>query len=224
MLEECVESHANCINAMSGYYRNASARKLVELETRYETSLKESTIKKRGYQLLSLALLLFSCILSLVWLYFHNRRIKRHSHELEKANIVKDNLLAFMSKDLNNPLAAQKNAISDLSSQCWSLSDDEIRNRCSNLVSNIESLDDEVAQYMTDIILARNSAASNLGLTKREMEILRLSAKGLTVKEIAAQLHISDRTVGNHRSHIFEKMEVKNLSEMLKKASDYGII
>lgn len=81
-----------------------------------------------------------------------------------------------------------------------------------------------VADYMTSIIMARSSAASNLGLTKRELEVLRLSTDGLTVKEIANKLCISDRTVGNHRAHIFDKMEVSNISEMINKASKYGII
>ena len=81
-----------------------------------------------------------------------------------------------------------------------------------------------VADYMTSIIMARSSAASNLGLTKRELEVLRLSTDGLTVKEIANKLCISDRTVGNHRAHIFDKMEVSNISEMISKASKYGII
>lgn len=77
---------------------------------------------------------------------------------------------------------------------------------------------------MTSIIMARSSAASNLGLTKRELEVLRLSTDGLTFKEIANKLCISDRTVGNHRAHIFDKMEVSNISEMISKASKYGII
>ena len=81
-----------------------------------------------------------------------------------------------------------------------------------------------VADYMTSIIMARSSAASNLGLTKRELEVLRLSTDGLTFKEIANKLCISDRTVGNHRAHIFDKMEVSNISEMISKASKYGII
>lgn len=63
-----------------------------------------------------------------------------------------------------------------------------------------------------------------MGLTKREMEVLKLSAEGLTIKEIASKLAISDRTIGNHRAHIFEKMGVSNISEMIKKASEYGII
>jgi DNA-binding NarL/FixJ family response regulator len=50
------------------------------------------------------------------------------------------------------------------------------------------------------------------GLSAREVEVLRLIARGLTNREIAAQLVISERTVANHLSHIFDKIAVENRS------------
>ncbi len=46
------------------------------------------------------------------------------------------------------------------------------------------------------------------GLTEREVEILRLLARGLSNKEIGKALHISPRTAGNHVAHIYEKTKV----------------
>jgi HD-GYP domain-containing protein (c-di-GMP phosphodiesterase class II) len=46
------------------------------------------------------------------------------------------------------------------------------------------------------------------GLSAREREVLRLVARGLTNKEIAAALHISTRTAGHHVEHIFGKTGV----------------
>lgn len=46
------------------------------------------------------------------------------------------------------------------------------------------------------------------GLTEREVEVLRLLARGLSNKEIGARLHISPRTAGNHIVHIYEKTGV----------------
>jgi len=43
------------------------------------------------------------------------------------------------------------------------------------------------------------------GLTKREMEVLKLIAEGLYNKEIADRLTISEKTVKNHVSNIFRK-------------------
>lgn len=44
------------------------------------------------------------------------------------------------------------------------------------------------------------------GLTPREVEVLRLLARGLSNKEIAARLTISPKTVGNHAEHIYAKI------------------
>jgi HD-GYP domain-containing protein (c-di-GMP phosphodiesterase class II) len=46
------------------------------------------------------------------------------------------------------------------------------------------------------------------GLTDREVQVLRLLARGLTNKEIASALDISAKTAGHHIQHIFEKTQV----------------
>jgi DNA-binding NarL/FixJ family response regulator len=46
------------------------------------------------------------------------------------------------------------------------------------------------------------------GLTAREIEILKLMAKGQANKQIAFGLKISEKTVRNHISHIYEKLHI----------------
>ncbi|GAB3936323.1 hypothetical protein GCM10027614_12640 [Micromonospora vulcania] len=46
-------------------------------------------------------------------------------------------------------------------------------------------------------------------LTAREREVLALVAEGLTNKEIGQRLFISERTIGVHVSHIFDKLQVR---------------
>ncbi len=48
------------------------------------------------------------------------------------------------------------------------------------------------------------------GLTSREIEVLRLLARGLSNKQIARQLVISPKTVGNHVEHIYAKIDATN--------------
>ena len=50
-------------------------------------------------------------------------------------------------------------------------------------------------------------------LTKREIEVLKLLAEGLFNKEIAFKLEISERTVKNHVSNIFKKIEVADRTQ-----------
>jgi NarL family two-component system response regulator LiaR len=50
-------------------------------------------------------------------------------------------------------------------------------------------------------------------LTQREVEVLKLVAKGMTNHEIAQQLSISERTVGSHVSNILEKLHLANRTQ-----------
>jgi DNA-binding NarL/FixJ family response regulator len=51
------------------------------------------------------------------------------------------------------------------------------------------------------------------GLTEREVEVLRLVAKGFTNKDIAGLLHISSATVATHLTHVFRKTGCANRAE-----------
>ncbi|HLV41776.1 MAG TPA: LuxR C-terminal-related transcriptional regulator, partial [Brumimicrobium sp.] len=55
-------------------------------------------------------------------------------------------------------------------------------------------------------------------LTRREKEVLNETLKGKKIKEIADALFISVKTVENHRSNLFVKFEVSNVSGLIKKA------
>ena len=61
-------------------------------------------------------------------------------------------------------------------------------------------------------------------LSTREIEILKLTANGLSSKEIGESLSISHRTVETHRNNIIKKLEVKNVAGLIKVAVKSGII
>ena len=61
-------------------------------------------------------------------------------------------------------------------------------------------------------------------LTKREKEILKLIAEGLSSQEIADRLYISLRTVETHRLNINQKLDVKNTAGLVKEAIKRGLI
>lgn len=61
-------------------------------------------------------------------------------------------------------------------------------------------------------------------LTKRETEVLQLIAEEKTSHEIGALLHLSYRTVETYRIGIMQKLDVKNMVGMVKKAIVLGII
>ncbi|HPT15588.1 MAG TPA: response regulator transcription factor [Bacteroidales bacterium] len=53
-------------------------------------------------------------------------------------------------------------------------------------------------------------------LSKRELEVLRLFAQGLTNQEIADKLFISIRTVESHKNHIMQRLELKTTVDLIK--------
>ena len=64
---------------------------------------------------------------------------------------------------------------------------------------------------------ARQQAARKLArLTAREREVLEHAARGLHAKEIGSALGISARTVEVHKMRIMEKLEVRNIGELVR--------
>ncbi len=62
------------------------------------------------------------------------------------------------------------------------------------------------------------------GLTPREVEVLRLLARGLSNKEIAARLTISPKTVGNHAEHIYAKINAPTRAAAGLFAMQHGLL
>ncbi|MDR1875688.1 MAG: response regulator transcription factor [Synergistaceae bacterium] len=61
-------------------------------------------------------------------------------------------------------------------------------------------------------------------LSTREREVLVLAAKGLSSKEVAGRLFISERTVQTHLASIYDKLGSKNKTEALLLALKYGVV
>jgi len=62
------------------------------------------------------------------------------------------------------------------------------------------------------------------GLTRRESEILRLIAAGLTSREIAGKLFISQKTVETHRSRLMHKLDLHKTADLVKFAVKSGFL
>lgn len=61
-------------------------------------------------------------------------------------------------------------------------------------------------------------------LTRREIEVLKLIAEGLTNHEIAEKLFVSDSTVDSHRKNLISKLQVKNTAALVRTALQNKII
>lgn len=64
----------------------------------------------------------------------------------------------------------------------------------------------------------------NLGISKRELEVLNLMATGLSNQEIAEKLFVSLNTIKTHSSKVLEKLEVNSRMKAVEKAKRLAII
>jgi two-component system, NarL family, response regulator LiaR len=63
-----------------------------------------------------------------------------------------------------------------------------------------------------------------LGITRRELEILQLIAAGLSNREIAERLYVSENTVKTHSGRLFEKLDAKRRTQAVQRGKDAGLI
>jgi len=139
---------------------------------------------------------------------FPNIKIVAHSMYLEKlfiSEMLKAGVCAYVYKghDFNELL----NAV-----------DAAIHNKvylCPNVASIV------MDGYLKN--LSHNSCSSELSLTNRERDILKLLTNGGSSKQIALNLHISTKTVDTHRRQIMNKLNLYSLPELTKYAIRCGL-
>ncbi len=63
-----------------------------------------------------------------------------------------------------------------------------------------------------------------LGVTRRELEILELIAAGMSNREIAEKLFVSENTVKTHSSRLFDKLSAKRRTQAVQMGKEFGLI
>jgi ATP/maltotriose-dependent transcriptional regulator MalT len=77
----------------------------------------------------------------------------------------------------------------------------------------------------TPTSFAPNTARQQtLGITARELEILTLVARGLSNREIAAQLFVSENTVKTHCSRAFDKLGAARRTQAVQRGKELGLL
>jgi DNA-binding NarL/FixJ family response regulator len=86
------------------------------------------------------------------------------------------------------------------------------------------ALDPNITRKLMANIFKGNDKNIIEPLTDRELDVLRLAARGFTNKAIGVQLSISDRTVQGHLAHIFAKLQANSRTEAVMRAVSLGLI
>ncbi|MFN3742838.1 MAG: response regulator [Anaerolineales bacterium] len=101
---------------------------------------------------------------------------------------------------------------------------DELIQAVRDVYEGKSALDPKVTQKLMAQLFKRSPLFPIEPLSERELEVLRLAAKGYTNKAIGVQLGISDRTVQGHLAHIFAKLQASSRTEAVMRAVSLGWI
>ena len=71
---------------------------------------------------------------------------------------------------------------------------------------------------------AGSTNSGNAELSTRETEVVQLLCEGLSSKKIALRLHVSPKTVENHRYNIYRKCHVESIAGLIRHAVQHGIV
>ena len=82
----------------------------------------------------------------------------------------------------------------------------------------------EVPVRATVPFVVDSTRQQQLGITPRELEILGAIAEGLSTREIAAKLFVSENTVKTHSSRVFDKLNARRRTQAVQIAKEAGLI
>jgi DNA-binding NarL/FixJ family response regulator len=85
-------------------------------------------------------------------------------------------------------------------------------------------VDPTVAEQMLFEKPVKGDASPHERLSERELQILKLFAKGKGINEIAEELFISNKTVSTHKARLMQKLNFQNNAELVRYAADHGLI
>lgn len=224
--QDALDIHDDYVYQMQKYIQQKQDETVQEMQTRFEVQEKEYIIERNQYKVTLLILALAVCAAAIILIVFRARVIRRHNAELKHVSDLREQIIELLTKDLRSPSGGGevRGKIADLSSMASTLSLEEIRDRCEDLTRNVEDINSDVAEYIGDVLIDRSKRIADIGLTAREIQIIRLSAEGLTAAQIADKVFLSVNTVNTHRQRIYRKMDVSNVSDMIRKATELGIL
>jgi len=85
-------------------------------------------------------------------------------------------------------------------------------------------MDPEIAEQVVFGMLKPQQSLPHMRLSRRELEIFLLLAKGNSVNAIAERLSISNKTVSSHKTHLMVKMNLSSNANLVHYALEHRLI
>ena len=102
-------------------------------------------------------------------------------------------------------------------------SGEELRRAILKIIAGGQYVGSSLAEKMV-LQLSQAGAVPHQSLSNRELEVLCSIASGKTVREIAANLSLSDKTISTYRRRILDKMDMKSNAELTHYAIRNGLV
>jgi len=92
------------------------------------------------------------------------------------------------------------------------------------VLKEVEVVKEVPVPMMSEPFTVNEAQQRQLGITKRELEILALIADGLSNREIGDKLFVSENTVKTHSSRLFDKLGAKRRTQAVQIGKENGLI
>jgi two-component system invasion response regulator UvrY len=102
-------------------------------------------------------------------------------------------------------------------------SGEELRGAILKIIAGGQYVGSTLAEKMV-LQLSQPGEVPHQSLSNRELEVLCLLASGKTVKEVAAELSLSDKTISTYRRRLLDKMDMKTNAELTHYAIRNGLV
>ena len=215
------EAHQQCVNALQFFIKQKSDEMLQEMESRYEANLLKTRISGYRTAVIALSLVLLLLVSGTIFILSLHHRLSVRKQKLAEANELKGQLLRLISKQFSDP--SSYTILSDAVRSMADMDDNGIRSHCNALFKDNPAMAEELGEYFVNLRQSRLEKIKELGLSAREMEIMRCCREGLSNKQMAERLFISENTIKNHKQNIFSKLGVQSTTEMLSKMDEAGL-
>lgn len=139
--------------------------------------------------------------------------------------ILPDTKLVFLTVNEDADMVSEALRIGASGYLLKSSASDELFQAIDSVLNSKVYVSPKLAESMADAQIKNPGAQKVHGdLSIRQREVLQLLAEGNTMKQVAAELNITPRTVAFHKYQIMETLDVKTNSELIQYAVKHGIV
>ena len=95
---------------------------------------------------------------------------------------------------------------------------DELIQAIQKVLKGKKYISNSIADRLAVYVETEDNKAPHEALSSREYEVMCMTTEGKTVKRIAMELSLSDKTVSTYRARILEKLEISNIAQLIQYA------